>query len=471
MGQEISVSHFKYHDFHRFDRLIDREMEILHHWFQEGRFSARRAIGGLELETWIVDEQGQPLPINDELLGRVRSPDVVPELSRFNIEFNVDPQPLAGRGLEVLQTELDRTWKSCDRVAAGMGASVMAIGILPTVTEQMLSLRNMSASLRFRALNEQTLRMRQGAPIRLDIEGRERLKTEHYDVMLEAGATSFQLHLQVPLSEAVRFYNAATILSAPLVALGANSPLLFGRVLWDETRIPLFEQAVDVGGGKFPRVTFGSGYVETSLEECFIENRTQYSVMLPLAMDDVSENLAHLRLHNGTIWRWNRALIGFDGPDEPHLRIEQRALAAGPTTVDMAANMAFYYGLAEALATSAVPPETRLLFATARANYYLAARYGLEAELVWFDQRPAPVSELILRRLLPLARQGLAQLNVADELADQLLRVIELRVSSGQNGAAWQRQFVERHGSDLALLTREYRDRQRSGNPVHTWDV
>jgi hypothetical protein len=269
----------------------------------------------------------------------------------------------------------------------------------------------------------------------------------------------------------VRFYNAAIILSAPLVAVSANSPLLFGKVLWDETRIPLFEQAVDVGGGKFTRVTFGSGYAERSLEDFFVENRVQYPVMLPLAMDDVSEHLAHLRLHNGTIWRWNRVLIGFDGRDEPHLRIEQRVPAAGPTTADMAANMAFYFGLAEALATAPLPPENRLSFGAARANFYRAARYGLEAEIVWLDNRIVPVRELILHHLLPLARQGLMQLDVAGDLADRLLGIIESRVSTGQNGAAWQRRFIERHGRDMALLTCEYRDRQRSGNPVHTWEV
>jgi gamma-glutamyl:cysteine ligase YbdK (ATP-grasp superfamily) len=471
MGQEISVSHFKYHDFHRFEGLLAREMEVLHEWFREGRFSAQRAIGGLELETWIVDESGFPLPVNDELLRRIDSPDVVPELSRFNVEFNAEPQPLARRGLEILESELGRTWAACDQIAAGMGASVLAIGTLPTVTDQLLSLKNMSSSLRYRALNEQVLRLRQGRPIRLEIEGRERLTTEHVDVMLEAGTTSFQIHLQVPCSEAARFYNASLILSAPLVAVAANSPLLFGRILWDETRIPLFEQAIDVGGGRFPRVTFGSGYAESSLEECFIENLLHYPVMLPLAMDDISEHLAHIRLHNGTIWRWNRALIGFDRPQAPHLRIEQRVPAAGPTIVDMAANMAFFFGLAEALATAVVPPENRMSFYTSRANFYLAARYGLDAQLIWLDNEPSPVCDLVLRNLLPLARQGLARLAVESDVADRLLGIIESRVSAAQNGAVWQRRFIERHGRDLALLTREYRDRQRAGIPVHTWEV
>ena len=470
MGQEIGLSHFKYHDFHRFDRLIQREMDVLREWFRDDTFSTRRSIAGLELETWIVDQQGNPLPINDELLARVDSRDVVPELSRFNIEFNVDPQPLAGRGLELLEQSLDRTWKMCNRTAAEMDASVVAIGTLPTITESHLSLRHISSSLRYRALNEQTLRLRQGRPIRLDITGRERVLTDHFDVMLEAGTTSFQMHLQVPAAQAVRYYNAAQILSAPLVALSANAPFLFGKLLWDETRIPLFEQAVDVGGGRFPRVTFGSGYAEDSLEECFAENLAQYPIMLPLAMDDISERLAHVRLHNGTIWRWNRALIGFDESGQPHLRIEQRVPAGGPTTVDMAANMAFYYGLAETLATAEIPPETRLLFQTARANFYLAARYGLDAELVWLDQTPLSVKSLVLDQLLPQARFGLDRLGVETTIAQRLLGVIEVRVLRGQNGAVWQRRFAERHRRDLALLVREYRDRQQSGEPVHTWD-
>jgi len=471
MGQEISVSHFKQYDFRRFERLIDEEMELLRAWFRDRRFSEERAIGGLELETWIVDPDGNPLAWNDELLRQIQSPDVVRELSRFNVEFNVDPQPLAHRGIRMLQLEMEATWKACDRAAAELGGSVVAIGILPTITESLLSLQNMSSSLRFRALNEQVLRLRQGAPIRVDIEGRERLKTEHFDVMLEAASTSFQLHLQVPFSAAIRYYNASLIVAAPLVAVSANSPLLFGKMLWDESRIPLFEQSSDTGGGRFPRVTFGSGYLENSIEECFIENREHYPVMLPLVMDDASSELAHVRLHNGTIWRWVRALIGFDKDRVPHLRVEQRVPPAGPTSIDMAANMAFYYGLVESLATSPIAPETRLLFATARANFYLAARYGLEAQLIWLDQRALTMRQLLLELLLPLADQGLKQIEVDAELSARLLGVIESRVMTGQNGAVWQRRFLELSGRELPTLTREYRQRQRSGEPVHSWSL
>lgn len=470
VGQEITATHFRHYDFHRFERLLRQEMELLHEWFQSGRFSRRRSISGLELETWLVDASGQPMPINDEILGRLKSPSVVHELSKFNIEFNVDPQPLAGRGLESLSRELSQTWRQCEHVAAELGSSVVAIGTLPTITEEMLSLRNISSLQRYRALNEQVLRLRQGSPIHLVIDGPERLETEHRDVMLEAGTTSLQLHLQVAPEESVRALNAAAIVSAPLVSLSANSPWLFGRLLWDETRIPLFEQSVDVGGGRLPRVTFGSEYARDSLEACFVENQECYPVLLPLTLDESSQRLVHLRLHNGTLWRWNRPLIGFDDDGTPHLRIEHRVMPAGPTVVDMAANTAFYYGLMEALIHQEPSPESQLPFFTARDNFYAAARHGLSAQAAWLDGKIWPIRSLILELLLPLAAAGLSRLGVDSDLADRWLAIIAERVAAGQNGAAWQRQFAERRGRDLALLTREYRTRQQSGEPVHTWE-
>lgn len=471
MGQEIAASRFRHYDFYRFDRLLRDEMELLREWFRSGRFSRRRSIAGLELESWLVDAAGQPAPINDAVLARLRSPSVVHELSKFNIEFNVAPQPLAGRGLERLCRELSESWRQCEEVAAELGASVVAIGTLPTATDEMLSLRNMSSLQRYHALNEQVLRLRQGRPIRLIIDGLERLDIEHRDVMLEAGATSLQLHLQVAPDESVRAVNAATIISALLVAVSANSPWFFGRSLWDETRIPLFEQSVDVGGGRLPRVTFGSDYACGSLEECFQENQERYPVLLPLTLEGPSDRLVHVRLHNGTIWRWNRPLIGFDDDGTPHLRIEHRVMSAGPTVADIAANMAFFYGLMESVMHEEPSLESRLPFFVAQENFYAAARFGLAADVGWLGGRVWPVRRLILESLLPLAAAGLSRLGVDGGLGDQWLGIIAARVASGQNGAVWQRQFVDRHGRDMALLTREYLARQRAGAPVHTWDL
>ena len=470
MGQEISSQHFKHHDFQRFEAALAQEMALLHSWFAAGRFSSRHSIGGLELEAWLIDAAAAPLPINEAFLQRLAMPTVVPELSRFNIELNVAPQFLAGDGLNKLERELLATWDRCAATAAEMDAEVLAIGILPTVADHHLVAANMSAMQRYHALNEQVLRLRHGRALNLNIVGREHLHSQHHDVMLEAAATSLQVHLQVTADSAVRYYNAAIVASAPLVAASANSPYLFDRDLWDETRIPLFEQAVDLGAPA-RRVTFGSDYAKGSLECCFHENSEHYPVLLPLTVTEPPERMAHLRLHNGTIWRWNRPLLGFDDDGTPHLRIEHRVLPAGPTFTDMLANIAFFYGLSTTLATRPVPPETLLPFATARDNFYEAARRGLDSVVHWFDGRRWPMTHLLQREVLPMARRGLEHLSVDNALIARHLDLIEERVTSGQNGAAWQRKFVNKYGRDMQALTHAYQERQHSDEPVHTWDV
>ena len=255
------------------------------------------------------------------------------------------------------------------------------------------------------------------------------------------------------------------------MAIASNSPFLFGKQLWEETRIPLFEQAVDVGWGSHRRVTFGSDYAQASLEAMFRENQLHYPVLLPLAMGEMSERLAHIRLQNGTIWRWNRPLIGFDDDGTPHLRIEHRVMSAGPTLLDMTANMALYYGLTENLAQEEQPPESVLPFDNARDNFYQAARHGLECKIRWLDRANHSLRKLLLDEILPRAARGLQNLKVDDTLARELLAVIDARARTGQTGAVWQRRFVERHGPDWAALTQAYRDRQQSNEPVHSWTL
>jgi hypothetical protein len=274
----------------------------------------------------------------------------------------------------------------------------------------------------------------------------------------------------VPLAAAVRYFNAAMIASAPTVAVAANSPLLFGRLLWEETRIPLVEQAVDLGAPE-RRVTFGSDYVHASLGECFRANLERHPVLLPLALVEPELTLPHLRLQNGTIWRWNRPLVGFDPDGTPHLRVEHRPLPAGPTVLDMAANMAFFYGLVEWLATKPHAPEHRLPFAKARQNFYEAARLGLAAHVDWYDGERARLARLVRAKLVGQARKGLEALKVDRGDIDRYLGVIDERVAAEATGAAWQRRFVERRGRDLGALTRAYRERSASGVPVHRWDA
>ncbi len=470
MGQEIASDRFHPADFERYEKRLDRELALLADWFGESRFSSRRAVGGLELEAWLVGRDGEPLAINEAFIECAADPAIVPELAKFNIELNVAPQPLGGNGIRRLEESLAATCEHCGRVGEGLDASVVPIGILPTITDEALSPANMSAMRRYAALNEQVLRLRKGRPIGLDIVGQEHLKTEHMDVMLEAAATSFQLHLQVPANRAARYLNAAMILSAPLVAVAANSPVLFGKVLWEETRIPLFEQAVDVGSPE-RRVTFGSGYVQGSLNECFVENRANHPVILPLALDEPLKLLPHVRLHNGTIWRWNRPLIGFDEDGTPHLRVEHRVLPAGPTLIDMAANMALFFGLAEWLVMEPHAPEHRLPHAAAKQNFYQAARLGLTAHVDWYDGQRWGVARLVQQVLLEQARKGLEALRVDRSDIDRYLGTIEARVAGGATGAAWQRGFLEKHGRDLHALTRVYRDLSAAGEPVHRWEI
>jgi len=476
MGLDIASEHFEQRDFRRFEQCLKQETQALHDLVEQGALSERGPVAGLEAEAWLVDAQGRPAPRNEEFLARLDAVDVVTELARFNVEINVAPQPTEGDGLARLEADLQATWARCAGVAADMGIRLLATGILPTATDADLSLANLSDRARYRALNEQVLRQRHGRPVRLDIEGAcgERLQVEHRDVMLESAATSFQVHLQMPSADSVRAYNAAMVASAPVLALAANSPFLFGRRLWQETRIPLFEQALSIGTredgahANVPRVGFGSGYAGYSLLECFRENLDRFEPLLPIALDEATRALPHLRLHNGTVWRWNRPLVGFDPDGQMHLRVEHRPLPAGPTLTDMMANLAFSLGLIAHLAALDRPPEQALPFDLARANFYAAARDGMAASLTWLDGRAGRAQALLLELVEPAA-DGLARLGVAQPLIDRWLGTVQARVVSGRNGAAWQCEAHERLGGDLGAMTRELMARQADGAPVHTW--
>lgn len=472
MGQEISDIQFSPGEFAAFRERLRAETALLATWFRDGRFSAASGTGGFELEAWLVDGAARPLGINAAYLERLANPLVVPELAVFNVELNSTPLALRGDALSRMARELEATWGDCQRVAATFGARVAMVGILPTVGVEQLNLGHMSPMRRFSALNDQILALRAGRPLELAIQGRDRLELRHADVMLEAATTSFQIHLQVSGAEAARVYNVSKILAGPLVAISANSPYLFGRDLWDETRIPLFEQAVAVGGSELSnRVSFGVRYAESSILETFQANLDHYPILLPQVMDEPPERMAHVRLHNGTIWRWNRPLIGFDGDGRPHLRIEHRVVPAGPSIQDCIANAALYFGAARALLDQPEPAERQLAFDQARANFYAAARQGLGAELTWLQGQRAGAAQVVGDGVLPLAREGLARLGIAPDEIHAWLGIIEARLASGQTGAVWQRAFVARHGRDMGALTQAYLERQESGLPVHAWPL
>ena len=472
MGQEISTSRFDEADFHRFRARLEEETALLERWLAEGRLDGGELTAGCELEAWLVDDKGLPMAVNQPLLAMLDDPMVVPELAAFNVELNTEPAPLGAGVFEGLHQELTRRWRRCREAAEALGAHMVMIGILPTVRKTDLTLENISALQRYQALNEQVLRMRDGAPLEVDIAAAEHLRTLHHDVMLEAATTSFQIHLRIGAERAARAFNLEKMISAPMVAVSANSPWLFGHDLWDETRIPLFEQSVAVGASdRTRRVTFGIRYVRESIFEVFAANRDRYPVLLPQVMDEPPERLAHLRLHNGTIWRWNRPLIGFDADGRPHVRLEHRVVPSGPSPTDLVANAAFHFGLLNELLAAEGDPEARLPFETARDNFYRAARAGLDAQVTWFDGWQGPLHRLLAERLIPQARSGLYRLGLPQPEVDRWLAPIEGRVEHGQTGARWQRRWVAAHGRDFPALVQAYRRHQDGDQPVHEWDL
>ena len=453
------------------------ETDSLRAAFGEGLFAEAEPTAGFELESWLVDEEWSPAPRNEEFLARLQDELVVPELARFNVELNTVPQRLAEGALGRIEASLRDGWSRAQAVATEMGMRLVMIGILPTVEHAGLCMENMSDRARFRALNSQILRMRQNIPMVLDIRGRQHLHLQHSDVMLESAATSLQIHLQVAEPFAADYYDAARSVSGAMVAGASNSPYLFGRDLWAETRIPLFEQAVNTapveGDGGYPaRVSFGKTYLSGSLLELFQENLESYPALLPVVTDaEPVRSYHHLRLHNGTIWRWNRPLIGVAPGAPSHLRIEHRVVPAGPSIVDIVVNAAFFFGLVQGLVEHHADFRQRLPFPAARENFYRAARDGLDARLRWLDGRQLPARRVLLEELLPLAEQGLAGLGLDSGEVQHYLNIMASRVERRRSGSDWQRAFVARHGGDMCALTAAYWANQESGKPVCEWEI
>lgn len=479
MGQEIHRSSFTKADFREFSRRLAGETRQLEDCFRQGQFGPGAGSCGLELEGWLLDRHLQPAPENEAFLESLKDPLVVPELSRFNFEINTRPEPPASQMFRRIHHQLKSIWGRCEIGAGGLGLVPLQIGTLPTLQDDVMTLANMSPLQRYYALNRQVLRNRQGSPLDIDIRGpRDHLQVRHHDVMTEAASTSLQIHLQLDPARAVRFFNAAQLMAAPMVAACANSPYLFEHELWEESRVPLFEQSVavpafyDREGHLFERVTFGTRYVQDSVMELFLENRDAFPTLLPLLYPEGAAQLEHLRLHNGTIWRWNRPLIDFDPQGRPTLRLEHRVVPAGPSMPDVVANILFFYGLVHYLASLEDAPEHRLAFGHVTANFYQGARYGLEATVFWLDGHEYRLRELLLEQLIPAAGKTLLSLGIDPaDIDDYLYGIIQPRVHSGQTGAAWQKQFVARHGRDFTRLTRAYHEQQRREVPVHQWTI
>ncbi|MFB4283068.1 glutamate--cysteine ligase [Nonomuraea sp. MTCD27] len=487
MGRDVPVVVFSRDDRRKYREKVRRCLDVFAQMLRESRFEFDRPLAGLEIELNIVDAHGEAAMRNAQVLDAIAQPDWATELGQFNVEINIEPQELAGDGARRLEDDVRARLNHAEERARSEGGHLVLIGILPTLREQDIGEGTLSANPRYRLLNEQIFAAR-GEDLHLAIEGVERLDTHADSVAPEAACTSVQLHLQVSPETFAANWNAAQVIAGPQVAVAANSPYLFGRELHRETRIALFEQATDTrpaelkAQGVRPRVWFGERWI-TSVFDLFEENVSYYPALLPLCEDEDPRtelerghipHLHELTLHNGTIYRWNRPVYAVVN-GVPHLRVENRVLPAGPSVVDIAANAAFYYGLMRVMPYDERPIWSQMSFRAAEDNLGAAARHGLDARLYWPGMGEVPAAELILRRLLPMAHDGLVKWGVHGPVADRLLSVIEGRCLSGRTGATWQVDRVRAQGGDrheaLRAMTLEYIERMHTNEPVHTWDV
>lgn len=492
MAQAILRDDFTDADYARFQARLRDNLEALRLVLARAGFGEGAPTLGAELELCIVDANGRAKGINRDILRRHLDPRLSLELNKFNLEYNLTPVPAAGRPFSALEDELAGALRSINHTASALEARVIPIGILPTLTPEDVAHTALSDSPRYRALSN-GLRRARSAPFRVRIDGTDPLCMEGDDITLEGANTSFQVHLRVAPRDFAATYNAAQLATPIALAVSGNSPVFCGHRLWEETRVALFKQALDVRDlveqhWRPPaRVSFGHGWVRQGAYELFAESVALFPPILPIsgtedaiavARDGACPRLEELRLQQGTVWRWNRAI--YDPAGDGHLRIEMRALPAGPTALDMAANAALLVGLTCALRREVDALLPALPFTYAEWNFYRAAQRGLEARLLWPSARapsPAPVSaRALVARYLPAAGEALAALGVDHAEVARLLGVIQGRLDRGVTGARWQRERLDecllhrRRDDALACMMEGYIARSLAGRPVHEWD-
>ncbi|TQK18539.1 gamma-glutamyl:cysteine ligase YbdK (ATP-grasp superfamily) [Microbacterium sp. SLBN-154] len=487
MGEDVAPQEFTRADRTRHREKVRQNLDVFAQMLRESRFDTDDPLTGLEVEFNLIDEVGDPALRNAEALAAIADPAFQTELGQFNIEMNVPPARLRGGGLTTFEEGLRRSLNRAEERSAGVGAHLVMIGILPTLAEGHLTRETLSANPRYALLSEQILDAR-GEDIAISITGAEKLRTTADSIIPEAACTSTQFHVQTSPDDFASYWNASQVIAGVQLAVSANSPYLLGKELWRETRIPLFEQATDTRSeelkaqGVRPRVWFGERWI-TSVFDLFEENVRYFPALLPVVDDEdpavaLEEgrvpSLAELKLHNGTVYRWNRPVYDIaDGM--PHLRVENRLLAAGPTVADIMANAAFYFGLVRALAEDERPLWSQMSFSAAEENFHAGARDGIDARVYWPGVGQVAATELVLRRLLPLAHRGLEAWGVDTAERERLLGIIEQRCLTGVTGAEWfigrmhQRRGMERFDALRATLL-DYTAGMHTNEPVHTWE-
>jgi CBS domain-containing protein len=445
---------------------------------------------GAEQEMFLIDRAHKPALRALDILEVIDDDRFTHELGLFNLEANLTPHRLDGNCLSLMEAELQEIYARARETAARFDCEIALVGILPTLTKANLGLESMVPTPRYYALNEAICQLR-GKDFEFTINGIDQLSVQHDNVMLEACNTSFQVHFQVSPENFAKNYNIAQVLTAPLLAAAVNSPMLLGKRLWHETRIAVFEHSIDTRSnlqqerGLKPRVHFGDRWIEESVTEIFKEDIARFRTVLttdteedPLGMiqQGTIPSLNALRLHNGTVYRWNRPCYGVKD-NVPHLRIENRVIPSGPTVLDEVANAAFFFGMMAGMIASVKDVRDQLTFADVKSNFLAAARDGIRAQMNWFNDTHLPAKQLVLEQLLPLAREGLEEANIDRDDIDRYLGVLHDRVTHRRTGARWALESLECMGSQgtvdqrLRCLVSSMVDQQTSGRPISEWTL
>lgn len=465
-----------------------RALEIM---LERGMFETGVRRIGAEQEIALVNSAYEPAPAGPDILEELNEPKATTEIGRFNMEFNLDPADLKGKVLSNLEQEICGLMQNARTVAAHHNAEPVLIGILPTLTPEHLTLDYMTQRPRYFALNDRITEAR-GGRYSIRIKGIDELDFVHDNVLVEGLNTSFQLHYQVDPEHFALSYNTAQLITAPCLAAACNSAVLFGKRLWHETRIAIFEQAVDTSGEEMPsqrdflrRVRFGEKWVKESVLEIYRDDVVRFRALfgtgdIENSIETVESGqipkLAGLQTHNSTVYRWNRPCYGTTN-GKPHLRIENRVLPSGPSVPDEIANSALWFGLMVQIPKVYPDLAERIPFEHARANFVASARNGMHFKMHWLDEATISVRDLLLEELIPLARAGLKSCGLDEADIEHYLGIVEARVASGRNGARWMLDSVAKireHGTRserLSALTAASISRQRSAAPVHEWPI
>ncbi|MEP7344443.1 MAG: glutamate--cysteine ligase [Gemmatimonadaceae bacterium] len=493
MARPIDRTTFEDAEYDAFGVRLESNLRALRGLLSRPGFGEGDVSLGAELEMSIVDRHARALGVNREVLARSNDPRLALELDHFNLEYNLTPVCARGHPFARLEAEAASALNETNRLAGPLGGRIVPIGILPTLTEEDLEIGALTDEPRYHALSEGVRRLRH-APSLVRIQGDDSIALSSSDVTLEGANTSFQVHYRVTPRNFASSYNAAQLAIPLALAVSSNSPTFLGRRLWEETRIALFKQSLDYRDfdptrWRPPtRVGFGHGWVREGAWELFAESAGLFAPLFPICDNEDAEEtvadggiprLSELRLHQGTVWRWNRAV--YDPDFGGHLRIEMRALPSGPTPVDMVASAAFLVGLTRALSDRVDEMLPHFPFAYAEYNFYRAAQQGINATLLWPGMRSGASSPVevaathAVLTALPLAAEGLALLGVASDESDRLLDIVRDRVLSGTTPSRWQRRVLDRlllthdRADALALLVEQYLTQAQTGRPVHEW--